>query len=55
MTKKREVIFNSLIWGLVMIAVAVVLRGTPYKTRVLPVLTLGAGATFSLLAAKKEE
>jgi hypothetical protein len=53
--KARDIIINSLIWGFVIVAVAFILKGTPYKTRVLSVLTFGYAASFSLIVGKKKE
>jgi hypothetical protein len=40
-------IANAIIWGVVLIGCALVLRGTPYKDEVLG--TIGAGATIALV------
>jgi len=53
--KARTIIINSLVWAFVIVAAAVILKGTPYKTRILAVLSLGYAASFSVLIGKKEE
>lgn len=53
--KARTIIINSLIWGFVIVASAFILKGTPYKTRVISVLSLGYAASFSLIVGKKKE
>jgi hypothetical protein len=53
--KARTIIINSLIWGFVIVAAAFILKGTPYKTRIISVLSLGYAASFSLIAGKKKE
>lgn len=50
MSKGRMIIFNSLIWAFVIVACAVILKGTPYKVRIVSVITLGSGASLSLIA-----
>jgi hypothetical protein len=53
--KARTIILNSLIWGFVIIAVAFILKGTPYAPRVISVLSIGCAASFSVLVDKKNE
>jgi hypothetical protein len=53
--KVRTIIINSLIWGFVIVASAFILKGTPEKTRVISVLSLGYAASFSLVVGKKKE
>ena len=47
--KGKTIIFNALIWAFVIVACAVILRGTPYKARVISVITLGSAASLSLI------
>ncbi|MFH1277092.1 MAG: hypothetical protein ABIK65_01770 [Candidatus Eisenbacteria bacterium] len=45
-------ILNALLWAFVIVAVAVILKGTPYKTRVVAVLSLGFSISLGILAAQ---
>ena len=64
-TKSRKgkvgayIIGNAIVWGAVMIGVALVLRGTDYMARILPILGGGAGFSVvilsSLLLGKKTD
>jgi hypothetical protein len=47
--KGKTIIFNSLIWAFVIVASAVILKGTPYKARVISVITLGSAASLGLI------
>ena len=51
-TKKRVDIFiiaNAIVWGGVIIAIALVLRGTDYMGKLIPILGGGAGVSVVIL------
>ena len=51
-TKKRVdtfMIANAIIWGGVIVATALVLRGTGYMEKLIPILGGGAGASVVIL------
>jgi hypothetical protein len=54
-SKQRTIVFNALIWAGVIVITAAMLKGTPFAARVIPVLSLGGAASFSLLVGKKAE
>lgn len=54
-SKQRTIVFNALIWGLAIVIVAFMLKGTGYAARVIPVLSLGGGASLSLLIGSKKD
>ncbi len=44
------IILTALIWGLLTVGVAIVLRGTPYKERVLTLVGLGFAMSQALVS-----
>lgn len=48
-SKGKMIIYNALVWAFVIVACAVILKGTPYKARVVSVITLGSAASLSLI------
>ncbi len=51
--KKRVnafIIANAIVWGAVMIATSLVLRGTGYMDRLIPILGGGAGVSVVILS-----
>jgi hypothetical protein len=53
MSKGKAIIFNAIVWGIVIVTVAFILRETPYKARVIAVLSLGISTSTSLICAVK--
>ncbi len=45
----KPIIWIALIWAVVIFASAVVLKGTPYWAKLLPILIGGAGGTITIL------
>lgn len=53
-SKKKIGVFiigNAIVWGIVMIAIALTLRGTGLMSKVLPILGGGAGFSVVILSA----
>jgi len=53
MNKAKAIIFNVIVWAIVIVTIALILRGAPYKARVIAVLGFGISASTSLIGAVK--